>query len=313
MVNLILVIAALMIGAVLIVASIQYIPADAQVRAQVAEKVERDLRTMEEGVVRYLEDNRGSDGSIDVGGIPRSDLLEELAVDYVFVPPAPSGGSWVSGTGFHEGFEAVWICLQPDEDGWNTGTRQALLDVGQTKADQAWIRGDECGRSTDTGGDHHTYWMVVERFEDRAPNRRIIPAPSPGVTMVLSQDQMATPFYRFDASLAVNLEDNQDASIEVRLEANQGDGGWVIRDRWRENLEASADELTVEAGGFPGQGGGGGGGIGSTTVQPTGTVSRGKTGILSAPLLPGEQVRVVVETSGDADLVWADEHTLRLD
>ncbi|WP_019583803.1 hypothetical protein [Thioalkalivibrio sp. ALE16] len=289
MVNLIIVVMALMLGAVAITLTVNYIPADQQVRVEVEELAGERFDKMNAGVARFLEQSRDpSTGSINLV-VPRNDIRDDLTAEALFLPRPIGEGEWRVGTATYEGRDAVWVCLAPPASGWSESAAQGLLDNARKAPERARIEGSDCAAAThEPGGGYWTHWTFVEPFERVVAEWIEVAPPAAGESIQVSSSQGTHVRYPFTVAYQAELGDGA-SSMTATLEVSQDDVTWESVDQWMGALEADVT-MTVDG----------------QTEAADGYLRSDRAGVLEGWIPAGAALRITLESQGSAVIDFDD-------
>lgn len=276
MINLVAAIFSLLLVSALLAAGLQYLPADLKIRVKALEQLEENIEALERGAERYMESIRDpATGAIDLGGA-RSDLMNDLAPDFMFKPRAPGTGNWIAGVGEHQGRDLIWFCLVPPVEGYAQGVKQAISDLVARKLPEgSAFLADSCGATVDGGtGARLTYWIDGGK---RHPGSDI---------QLISEPDLDTPIL-YDATRAVRIRVGVSgyaiadagygtSSAQVFLDVRQPGNGWSTVDTWEIALSHA-------------------------NSANDGTVRIDQTGAVEAAIPAGWEARFRIDATGDAD------------
>ncbi|ADC73341.1 hypothetical protein TK90_2857 (plasmid) [Thioalkalivibrio sp. K90mix] len=300
MVNLILVVAALMIGSVALLAAISYIPAESQARAELVGTLDRQTQAYAEGTHRYLAEIRDpATGAIDLGE-ERNDLMEDLAPEFVFKMRAPAGGEWSAGIGEHAalGRNAVWICMEPPESESNGALQKAMQDFVSKAPEGAANLGESCGESEHVpGGANLMFWVVPEQSGRPGSDVQAVLPPEEGVAVRFDEERVTRVRYGVHAEIERDVIVGESVGVDVRLMIREAGAEWAEADRWSASLDAERPSMTIS--GVTDEGDA----VSGQTEAPHGVYTLERRGALDALVPPGWEFRWEIEREDDGATV----------
>lgn len=164
MVSLILVIISIALMATMLTATISYLPADAVYRQSIQKETDYGIRLLEMGATRYMDGNRGSDGSIIYPGTG-VDLKPLIYPQYGFIPQDVKQSITFSViTASYGGAPAVAICAYP-KDTPTDSTRRIMANLRSAMPQNSAYVANSCGATADVAnGAYLTYWLVISHI-----------------------------------------------------------------------------------------------------------------------------------------------------
>ncbi|WP_019583804.1 hypothetical protein [Thioalkalivibrio sp. ALE16] len=295
MINLILVVMALLLGAIALTAAIKYIPVDSEIRASTVDAVVAQIDVLEKGVNGYLNEVRNpATGSVDLGPT-RDTLMDDLSPEYVFAPRAPGNGEWTAGVGAYLGRDAIWVCLNPPKSGWAGSVQAGINDaVQRALPDKATIQADTCGADTNVAeGAYLTYWFAAHQVSYPGTAVEFVDAPNPSESTLYDENRVVRIRLNVDAEIEMNSNQDPAGGVTARIELREPGGSWVTADRWQMEVEQALPALAVTGTTASGED------ITGGTETPQGGVRLRRNAALEAVIPAGWEMRTITEVPGN--------------